>query len=181
MRALIATTILLAALLAAGCSSDPAPTSTGAEGTSASAPAHASGSASSYEVRELTAQGMKDLLAESRGKSVLACFWSVNCPACEQEIPELEKLADTYAGDGLRVLLINLDPDPGAVRSYFGEHVPVTEQFHGSGDLAEAYGVYAIPHLVLHDAEGGVFFNKAGYFPAKMLEAIVEHGMKGNG
>lgn len=176
MRALMAMLMLLAALFAAGCSSDPAKPAAGAEPASGSAAAPAK---ADFEVREIDAAGMKALLAENPDTAFLLCFWSVNCPACEQEIPELEKLADAYAGDNLRILLVNLDPQPAMVKAYFGEHTPVTEQYHGANDLAEAYGVYAIPHLVLHKAGGDVFFNKSGYFPAKMLEAIIEHGISG--
>lgn len=161
--------LLLAAALVAGCSSEPA-ADTGETARAASG--------ADFPVTELDAAGMKQLLAENRGKAVFLCFWSVNCPACEQEIPELEKLADMYSGDDLKVMLVNLDPSAEAVRAYF-QTAPVTEQYHGSTDLAEAYGVYAIPHLVMYNSKGDVIFNKSGYFPAAMLEAVVEYGIEG--
>lgn len=148
----------------------------GSEGESAAPQGKAETAAQAeFAVTELDAAAMKTILAENTGKAVFVCFWSVNCPACEKEIPELEALADVYSPDDLKVMLVNLDPTADMIPAFFQGHVPVTEQYHGSNDLAEAYGVVAIPHLVLYDTAGDVFLNKAGFFPAKMLEALVDH------
>jgi thiol-disulfide isomerase/thioredoxin len=101
----------------------------------------------------------------------------VTCPACDKEIPELEKLTEAYGGDELRLMLINVDPTAGSIGKYFGEYRPVSEVYHGSDDLVEAYGVYRIPHLVLYTAEGEKFLDQAGFFPSKMLQSLVEHAL----
>ncbi len=160
---LLATALGLILLLSA-CSSEP---ETGS--VSAVSPAGLS-----YPIMELDAQGMKQILAENKGKAVFLCFWSVSCPACEKEIPELEALVNTFGPEKLKLMLINLDPSSDAIPAFFGDYVPVSEQYHGSQDLGEAYGVISIPHLVLYDTVGDVFLNKAGFFPARMLQALVK-------
>ncbi len=135
----------------------------------------------SYPIMELDAQGMKQILAENKGKAVFLCFWSVSCSACEKEIPELETLVNMFGPDKLKLMLINLDPTADAISVFFGNYTPVSEQYHGSADLGEAYGVFSIPHVVLYDTVGDVFLNKAGFFPARMLQALVERASKEEG
>ncbi|MBU1247145.1 MAG: redoxin domain-containing protein [Proteobacteria bacterium] len=170
MRKLLLLIWCIGVLTLAGCSGAP---DSSPEADPASSP--------SFEITSIDAAGMETLLAANKGKVVFLCFWSVSCPACKQEIPELETLAAKYSPDQLKLMLVNLDPTPESIAAFFGEQIPVTEQYHGSNDLAQAYGIYTIPHLVMYDVEGDVFLNKSGFFPAKMLDALVEHALRVDG
>lgn len=166
--------ILLAALLVmalAGCSSE-ADTSAGVSSADAE-----QAEVAPLVVNELDAAGMEKILAENKGKAVFICFWSVTCPACDKEIPELEKLAAEYGADELKLMLVNVDPTASNIARYFDDFRPISELYHGSNDLAEAYGVYRIPHLVLYDTSGEKFLDQSGFFPSKMLESLVEHAL----
>src|SRR5438046_4892569 len=48
-------------------------------------------------------------LSSFRGKVVLLDFWAQWCEPCKQELPELQKLAQAYAGKNVVVIGVNLD------------------------------------------------------------------------
>jgi len=53
--------------------------------------------------------GGETSLAEYRGKVVLLNSWATWCEPCKEEMPELQRLAEDYADDGLVVLGASID------------------------------------------------------------------------
>jgi peroxiredoxin len=51
--------------------------------------------------------GKSQTLAAYRGKIVVMNLWATWCPPCRSEMPDLEKLYETYRGRGLVVIGIN--------------------------------------------------------------------------
>lgn len=47
-------------------------------------------------------------LQDYRGKVVLVNFWATWCPSCIQEMPDLERLAETLAGEPFEIVTINV-------------------------------------------------------------------------
>ncbi len=95
------------------------------------------------------------------GQVSLLTFWATWCHACGLEMPVLAKIEDHYAGTELRMYGVNRDSgDPrereAAVAAYLGKRELEFAQIYDDGRLAQAFGVEAIPHLVLIDKRGRV-------------------------
>lgn len=106
------------------------------------------------------AEGALDL-ASLGGGLVLLDFWSVGCAPCIEEIPTLNRLAETYA-DRLTVLSVNNDVVYGtpldAVRETmerFGLETTVVTDTE-DGVLTERFGVAGWPLYLLVDPAGRV-------------------------
>jgi len=65
-----------------------------------------------------TATGQTVSLNDFKGKVVLLHFWSITCPACKIEEPQLDNLKRAYNGSGLEILGINLVDPPAAIQKY---------------------------------------------------------------
>ncbi|MBL8794066.1 MAG: TlpA family protein disulfide reductase [Planctomycetia bacterium] len=66
-------------------------------------------------VRSIKHDGLAEVLKEQQGKVVLLNFWSIDCPACLSEIPELIELRKEHEKDGLVVIGLNLDTPENAL------------------------------------------------------------------
>lgn len=53
--------------------------------------------------------GTRRQLSELRGKVVLVNVWATWCPPCRKELPDLDKLQETYADRGLVVLTVSTE------------------------------------------------------------------------
>src|SRR5215470_13706961 len=54
----------------------------------------------------------EELRAEVRAlgaKAVLVNAWATWCDSCQNELPTLQKLADRWAAQGVRILLVSID------------------------------------------------------------------------
>src|SRR5215510_1862462 len=67
--------------------------------------------------------GKTHRLSELRGKRVLLNFWATWCEPCREEIPDLQKAADSY-GDAIAILGIN-KLEPIAVIPPFADELQV--------------------------------------------------------
>lgn len=108
-----------------------------------------------------------------RGKVVVLDFWSYSCSICVAHKPDLAKLADKYADRGLVVLAVHdatadtlaeVDAKvPEAIKQKAG-HLPVALDGKGAKGVFRAYGVRAVPTVILIDQDGTVVrrFHHAG-------------------
>jgi thiol-disulfide isomerase/thioredoxin len=158
---------LLLLLACAACSDDagPAPQTGKAEEARAVAGA---------DYPSLSLDQYKALVAESAGKTLLVCIWSVNCPACQQELPVLEQLADSHDPDKLRVVYASLDPASQTISDFFGDYLPLAEIVRVGNDVAAYTGSEYIPRLIVYSTAGEVSFIDSGFYPAAMLEALLK-------
>lgn len=108
-------------------------------------------------------------LADYRGQVVLLAFWaSWSLPAAE-ELATFEKIFETYKGQGLKVVTVNVDAmqdggiDPATVLPAIRRHAleknviwPVLVNQPGAANYAAAYGISEIPANVLISRDGKV-------------------------
>jgi thiol-disulfide isomerase/thioredoxin len=93
-----------------------------------------------------------------RGKVVLIDFWATWCGPCLAELPAIKAVHEKYRDRGLVVLGVNLDEDRSAVKRFIETRDMSWPQiFDGKGwknEIAQLYGVTAIPRAILVDREG---------------------------
>jgi thiol-disulfide isomerase/thioredoxin len=90
-------------------------------------------------------------------KLVLINFWATWCTPCRLEMPNLEKLYEKNSGEGLLILAVNEDRDPGKLSAYLKEKpvgFPVLVDHDGA--LAERLGIRAFPTTILVPADGKI-------------------------
>jgi peroxiredoxin len=111
------------------------------------------------------------LLAEAEGLPVLLAFFKASCPTCRLAWPYLQRLHAAYGGTGVRVVGVSQNGiDEG--RRFFEEwgkaSFAVVADPEPGFAASNAFGVEAVPHLVLVSPAGRVEEVFAGWSKAKM-------------
>lgn len=60
-------------------------------------------------------------LSDFKGRVVVLNIWATWCPPCRREMPDLDKLSQTYAGSGLAVIALS-DEDMSTVKQFIDQH-----------------------------------------------------------
>jgi RNA polymerase sigma factor (sigma-70 family) len=129
-------------------------------------------------------------LKSLRGQVVVIDFWSYACSICHHHKPDLIRLAERYKGKGLVVLTMHdnsvssieeMDREMESVvkNAWRGKPLglPIGLDGKGADSVFQAFGVFAVPTVLLIDADGKVVrrFAHAG---APDLEAEVAKLLK---
>lgn len=77
------------------------------------------------------------VIEASATQPVLVYFWAGWCGPCRLMSPIMDKIAQSY-GDRLKVVKMEVDPNPTAVQTYKVEGVPALRLFQ-DGTLLEAH------------------------------------------
>ena len=124
----------------------------------AARPPYVGGNAPEFELPLLNRASERLALSSLRGRPLLINFWSVTCPPCLEELPDMVDVYERYASRGFELVAINTDFDPQleplaheylAARSF-----PFPVAFDVHGDVALRYHVTTIPHSVFVGADG---------------------------
>jgi len=115
--------------------------------------------------KDTPALALKDL----HGKVVVLDFFAYYCSICHAHKPDLAKLGDSYGRRGLVVLAIheaslgtmdevNAKMDPVLHHVFDGvpPKLPMALDGKGEQSVFEAYGIYAVPAVILIDQQGRV-------------------------
>ncbi|RYF93462.1 MAG: TlpA family protein disulfide reductase, partial [Chitinophagaceae bacterium] len=101
-------------------------------------------------------------LASFKGKYVLIDFWASWCGPCRAENPNVVKAFNKYGSKGFTVLGISLD-QPGKkeawLKAIYDDQLAwthVSDLKYWNNDVAQAYGIMAIPQNYLLDKEGKI-------------------------
>lgn len=136
--------------------------------------------------QEIASMTVKDLdgnrfkLSELRGKVVVLNFWFIGCPACMQEIPELNKLEGEYH-DNANVVFIGVALDSRSKLLEFLKSTPFNYHIVDDGRYyADKYNINLYPTSVIVDKDGKVqfhtagFYNQQGYWMRKIINASLK-------
>jgi peroxiredoxin len=78
----------------------------------------------------------------------------------------MQVVKDTYEGQGLTVVAINLDTDRADADKFLHQFQPTFDvRFDPKGELAELYKVKGMPSSVLIDRHGVTRFTHVGFRP----------------
>lgn len=103
-------------------------------------------------------------LAAHLGPVTYVDFWASWCAPCAESFPWLNRMHTRYAVQGLRVVGVGLDAEPGKGDRFLKSHPPAFAIVRDpEGALAEHYGVEGMPYAVLLDAQGRVIYRHTGF------------------
>jgi peroxiredoxin len=111
-----------------------------------------------------TLKGQTVSLASLRGKVVLVDFWAQWCEPCKKELPELDKLAKSYAGKGVVVLAVNIDKQrANAERLVKQLGLSLDVLLDPAGSVAGSYDPPKMPSSFVVDKHGIVRYVNEGF------------------
>ncbi|MEO7144750.1 MAG: TlpA disulfide reductase family protein [Bryobacteraceae bacterium] len=91
------------------------------------------------------------------GRLLVLNFWATWCPPCIEEIPSLDRFAETMKGSGVVVLAVSVDSNEKAYRQFVGRVRPV---FLTARDpdaaISSNYGTFQFPETYIIDSKGKV-------------------------
>ncbi|WP_029905213.1 TlpA disulfide reductase family protein [Prevotella sp. 10(H)] len=114
------------------------------------------------DLKGKTPEGKDDALANyaGKGKYVLIDFWASWCPPCRAEMPKLVELYKQYKDKDFEIVGISLDRTNDAwvkgIKDLSITWPQISDIKFWDSELAAAYGVNSIPHLVLLDKDGKI-------------------------
>lgn len=109
----------------------------------------------------LTLDGKRWNLPDERGKVVLLDFWATWCPPCVASIPEMQKVYAHFLGnEQFKLVGVSLDYTKPPLEKFLKKRemgwLQVFDRDSG-GELAQYFGVDAIPATFLIDREGKAY------------------------
>lgn len=137
-------------------------------------PAIAQGSAAP-DLKTLTPDGIKDLVAQNKGKVVLLNFFATWCVPCHKEFPDIVKLQGKYKAQGLQVIEVSMNDvsEKDEMQKFLNEQKPPFPVYLASSTEDDFYKAVdsrwdtALPMTMIYDRDGKVRYY---YGEARNLE-----------
>jgi len=102
-----------------------------------------------------TLSGDKFQLDAMGGRVVLIDFWATWCGPCNEELPEMKKIAKEFAGRPLVIISVSWDSDEAKWKDFIQKKEMTWMQYRDRDHkLSEAFDVNAIPHYFTIDSDG---------------------------
>jgi len=113
-----------------------------------------------------TLAGAAVRLSELRGQVVFLNFWATWCVPCKAEMPAMERVHRALRGQPFRMLAVNLQEDPAAIRKFVAElKLTFDIVLDATGEITRAYGVNNLPLTYLIDKRGRIVARALGERP----------------
>ena len=124
-------------------------------------------------------------LADYEGRHVVLNFWATWCAPCREEMPSLQNLHDTLAGDGFAVVTLATGfNQPQAIRRFFDETgvTDLTQYRDINQQIAREMGVFGLPITVILNPEGQEIARLRGdaHWDSPEAIAVIEALMSGS-
>jgi thiol-disulfide isomerase/thioredoxin len=109
--------------------------------------------APAFEVTSL--DGARFNLDAMGGRVVLVDFWATWCGPCNEELPEMKRIAKEFAGQPFVMISVSSDKDEAAWKEFIQKHEMTWVQYRDDDHkLADEFGVTSIPHYFTIDSDG---------------------------
>lgn len=129
----------------------------------------------SPDVTATTLEGDTIRLADLRGQPVVLNFWASWCPPCRAEMPEFERVWQTYAERGVVMLGVNTSDQADKARTFLLEAaVSYPHLVDNNGDIARLFSATSLPTTVFIDREGRMVSRRVGALNAQTLAQQIE-------
>lgn len=117
-----------------------------------------------------TDQGLFDI-SQHRGEVIYLDFWATWCPPCLQSFPWMNEMQAKYADQGLKVLAVSIDTEQGLIAEFTDRiGVDFTIGYDPKGELANQFGLRAMPTAFIIDRKGRIAAQHAGFNEARKPE-----------
>ena len=96
---------------------------------------------------------------------VVAAFFKVSCPTCQFTFPFLERMYETYGGNGFTLLGVSQN-DAADTREFaeeFGVKFPLLLDDEGSFTASNEYGITNVPSVFLISQDGKILERSIGF------------------
>ena len=103
--------------------------------------------------------GTHTTFGELRGKPLMLAFWSVNCPACLNDMPKLTQLRRQLGPQGIHVIAVSIpqDPPPAIMATVRKFQPGYPTALDVQGEIARSVGgVDATPMTLFIDRQGRI-------------------------
>ncbi|MFP4473100.1 MAG: TlpA family protein disulfide reductase [Candidatus Omnitrophota bacterium] len=103
-------------------------------------------------------EGKTQSLAELRdGRPAILFFWATWCPHCRTQIKELNAQAQTFAEQGIAVILVDLAEEEGPVAAYLKQNnITFPALLDQTGTAAKEYAVVGVPTFYYLNEDGEI-------------------------
>ena len=109
--------------------------------------------APAFEVTAL--DGTRFNLDNMGGKVVLIDFWATWCGPCNEELPNVKKIAKEFAGQPFVLISVSWDNDDAKWKDFVAKNEMTWLQYRDSDHkLSDRFGINAIPHYFTIDSDG---------------------------
>ncbi len=130
-----------------------------------------------FKARITDLAGIRQPIAQWRGKVIVVNFWAAWCPPCRAEIPEFIALQQQYGAQGLQFVGIALD-EKAKIQSFVDEvgiNYPILVGDLEAVALAQASGnrMGGLPYTVIIDRQGKLVATETGALGREKLTAII--------
>jgi peroxiredoxin len=125
------------------------------------------------------ADGAVVRLSDLRGKVVFVNFWATWCRPCKEELPDIQKLYQEKRSEGLEVLAVNYQDDPGDARAFFDDlGIDMPMLLDRSGSVYDQYLLQGLPDSFFVDREGNLAALHYGFMSEeKMRQRLEQAGL----
>ncbi len=115
---------------------------------------------------------------DGKGKVVVVNIFASWCPPCGSEVPELVALRAKYPAEKVLFAGVSVDEDMQALRKFMDDKKINYPVFLATGDFSRAFGVSAIPQLLIFDKEGELQINYTGLAERSELISTIDSFLK---
>jgi thiol-disulfide isomerase/thioredoxin len=99
--------------------------------------------------------GSKFTLDAMGGRVVLIDFWATWCGPCNEELPQMKKIAKDFAGQPLVIISVSWDSDEKKWKDFIAKNEMTWVQYRDADhELTQRFAIDAIPHYFTIDSDG---------------------------
>lgn len=127
-------------------------------------------------------------LEDYKGKTIFLNFWATWCPPCRAEMPDIQKLYETYETEGENALIVLGVAAPKLGNEGTEEEIAAFLESNGytypvlmdtDAELFMSYGISSFPTTFMIDRDGNIFGYVSGMLSMDMMENIIQQTMSG--
>jgi thiol-disulfide isomerase/thioredoxin len=120
--------------------------------------------------------GTEVSLEQYLGSVVILDFWASWCLPCVRWLPGIHALQETYADQGVVLLLLCFDKRDSDAREYLLDHGYTTENvlwgsLNAAREVKDLFGIEAVTHAFVIDRDG--YIRYSGH-PEKLTAEVIE-------